>query len=433
MVPQPPPGQGPIDPRAAFPPPGVGAAPPAQAQVQRELRLPAAQAGGQPQASAQPAGAPTPGVSSRMVPNMMSNPTPQGMPPMQPMPQMMPMGPMMPMGFPYPPPPRRSGAGRAIFLGMLVLLLLLSGVLNLVLIGASLGDGGGATQQTVKAGGGSDKIALVPLRGIIDANLSAQFDRFMDMAEADKNVKAVVVEIDSPGGTVTASDEVYNRLKLFKSKKGVPIVVSMGSLATSGGYYAACGADHVFAQPTTFTGNIGVLMPRYNFHKLMEKYGVEETTIVSTGAPFKNAGSSFQPESAEEKQYMQELADSAFSQFKNVVSQGRNSKLKANLEDVANGKVFTAATALNMGLIDQVGYLDDAQAFAQSAAGLTNPTVIRYQDPPSFMDVLLASRSNVGSVLGGAAGEGAGVTVRIDQNLIHELSTPRPLYLWRGQ
>ena len=276
MVPQPPPGQGPIDPRAAFAPPGAGGQ--AQAQPQRELRQPAVAPGAQPQASAsvQPAGAPAPGVSSMMVPNMMSNPNPQGMPPMQPMPQMMPMGPMMPMGFPFPPPPpRRSGVGRAIFMGMLVFLLLVSGVLNLVLIGASLGDGGGATQQTVKAGGGSDKIALVPLRGIIDANLSAQFDRFMDMAEADKNVKAIVVEIDSPGGTVTASDEIYNRLKLFKSKKNVPIIVSMGSLATSGGYYAACGADHVFAQPTTFTGNIGVLMPRYNFHKLMEKYGVE--------------------------------------------------------------------------------------------------------------------------------------------------------------
>ena len=386
------------------------------------------------QVSVQPAGAPAPGVSSTMVPNMMSNPSPQGMPPMQPMPQMMPMGPMMPMGFPYPPPPpRRSGVGRAVFMGMLVFLLLLSGVLNLALIGANLGEGRGAMTQTVKAGGGNDKIALVPLRGIIDANLSAQFDRFMDMAEADKNVKAVVVEIDSPGGTVTASDEIYNRLKLFKSKKSVPIVVSMGSLATSGGYYAACGADHVFAQPTTFTGNIGVLMPRYNFHKLMEKYGVEETTIVSSGATFKNAGSSFRPESAEEKQYMQELADSAFSQFKNVVTQGRSSKLKANMEDVANGKVFTAATALNMGLIDQVGYLEDAQSYAQSTAGLTNPTVIRYQDPPSFMDVLLSSRSSVGSVIGGAAGEGAGVTIKIDQNLIHELSTPRPLYLWRGQ
>src|SRR5688500_14337363 len=163
MVPQPPPGQGPIDPRAAFAPPGGAGVPPQTGahglpQPQRELRQPASQV------SLQPAGAPAPGASSMTVPNMMSNPTPQAMPPMQPMPQMMPMGPMMPMGFPYPPPPpRRSGVGRAIFMGMLVFLLLLSGVLNLVLIGSSLGGGaGGAMTQTVKAGGGNDKIALVP-------------------------------------------------------------------------------------------------------------------------------------------------------------------------------------------------------------------------------------------------------------------------------
>src|SRR5688500_17047126 len=123
MVPQPPPGQGPIDRRAAFAPPGAAAQSGVggqglpqglpQAQPQREPRPPATQAGGPSQVSAQPVGAPAPGVSSIMVPNMMSNPTPQGMPPMQPMPQMMPMGPMMPpMGFPYPPPPpRRSGVG----------------------------------------------------------------------------------------------------------------------------------------------------------------------------------------------------------------------------------------------------------------------------------------------------------------------------------
>lgn len=342
--------------------------------------------------------------------------------------QMMP--PMAP--FPYPPPPKRGGAGRAILVASLVLLLLFSGVLNLVLLAGSLGGGGGAgiTQQTIQAGSGKGKIAVVPMRGIIDAAMSMQFDRFMDMAEADQSVKAVVLEIDSPGGTVTASDEIYHRIQNFKSKRSIPVVVSMGSLATSGGYYAACGADFVYAQPTTFTGNIGVLLPRYNFSGLMQKYGVEETTIVSSGAPFKNAGSSFSPESPEERKYMQELADSAFSQFKDVVQQGRSSKLKANLEDVANGKVFTAKSAKDLGLIDDVGYLEDAQKYAASQAGLSNPTVIRYQDPPSLMQLLMA-RSNVAGAV--ARGGSPSVSITLDQNLLHELSTPRPLYLWRGQ
>ena len=415
MIPQPPPGQGPIDPQGVFP---------------------SATGSAQPQAA------------GRM--QNMSNMMPNGVPPMQmpgqmpmqhgpqmiPPPGLMPLPPgMMPPGmapFPYPPPQqRRFGVGRAILIGALVMLLLFSVVLNLVLIAGSLGGGPAGIQQlTVQPGGGADKIVVIPVRGIIDTGMSAQFDRFMDMAQADRAVKAVIIEIDSPGGTVTASDEIYNRIKTFKSKKPVPVVVSMGSLATSGGYYAACGADYVFAQPTTFTGNIGVLLPRYNFSKLMEKYGVEETTIVSTGAPFKNAGSSFRPESPVEKAYMQDLADSAFAQFKSVVSAGRSSKLKANLEDVTNGKVFTANTALNMGLVDQVGYLEDAQAHAASTVGLSNPTVVRYQNPPSLMDLLMAARSNIGP---GIAAGGGGMAITIDQKLLHELSTPRPLYLWRGQ
>jgi protease-4 len=339
------------------------------------------------------------------------------------------------MGMPPPPPPRRSGgAGRAVFMTLLILLLAFSVLLNLVLLVGSMGGGSTTQQHTIRTGKATEKIAVVPLKGIIDSNASTQFARFMEQAENDKSVKAVVIEIDSPGGTVTASDEIYNRLKSFKAKKSVPVVVSMASLATSGGYYAACGADHVVAQPTTFTGNIGVLMPRYNFSKLMEKYGVEETTIVSTGAKFKNAGSSFRPEMPEEKAYMQQLADSAFTQFKKVVSAGRSSKLKGNIEDIANGKVYTANDALNLGLIDQIGYLDDAQTVAQTSAGLTNPTVVRYHDPPSLMDLFMSSRSN--GVTGVTVGQGAGggaVNITVDANLLRELSTPRPLYLWRGQ
>jgi protease IV len=389
MIPQPPPGQGPIDPRGAFNPPSPMS--------------------------------PQPGPGVQGMPYPPSAYPPPGYPPMA-------MPPMPPMGYPPPPPRRSGGIGRAIFMLMLFLFLLMSVLLNLVLLAGSLGGGSTTVQQSIQSGKADEKIAVIPLKGLIEPNTAAQFSRYLKIAEDDKNVKAVVIEIDSPGGTVTASDEIYNRLKRFKAKKGVPIVVSMASLATSGGYYAACGADHVIAQPTTFTGNIGVLMPRYNFSKLMEKYGVEETTIVSTGARFKNAGSSFRPESPEEKQYMQELADSAFTQFKDVVTAGRSSKLKANLEDIANGKVFTAGTALNMGLIDQVGYLEDAQTYATTSAGLTGPTVVRYHDPPSLMQMLMAS-SNVG----GATARGEGVSVTIDQKLLQDLTTPRPLYLWRGQ
>ena len=348
------------------------------------------------------------------------------------------------MPFGYPPmmgmPPRRSGGVlRAVFMTFLILFQFLSVLLNLVLLVGSVGGGSSITQHTVQSGKVTEKIAMVPLKGLIDPGEAAKFNRFMTLAEKDAAVKAVVIEIDSPGGTVTASDEIYNRIKTFKSKKSIPVVVSMASLATSGGYYAACGADHVIAQPTTFTGNIGVLMPRYNFSKLMEKYGVEETTIVSSGAKFKNAGSSFRPESPEETAYMQQLADSAFVQFKKVVSAGRTSKLKGSMEEIANGKVYTANEALNLGLIDQIGYLQDAQAAAQAQAGLSNPTIVQYQDPPTLMQILLSSSNRTGTpgttfgIGVGGNGSPAAVNITLDANLLRELNTPRPMYLWRGQ
>ena len=410
MIPQPPPGQGPIDPRGAFTPPGTP-----------------------PGAAVPPSLQPTP---------MQNNPTP-GPGPMPgsmpgPIPGPMPYPPIMmmpPMPYPPPPPPRRGGVGRAILMTMLALFLLVSVLLNVALLGLGAGDASNIIQETTRTGKADQKIAVVPLKGIIDPNTAAQFDRFLTLAEKDKNVKALVVEIDSPGGTVTASDEIFDRIKRFKSKKSVPVIVSMASLATSGGYYAACGADHIIAQPTTFTGNIGVLMPRYNFYKLMEKYGVEETTIVSSGAPFKNAGSSFRPETPEEKAYMQQLADAAFVKFKSVVKTGRGTNLKGSIDEIANGKVYTAEEAKNLGLIDQVGYLHDAQDLARERANLGDPTVVAYEErKPSLISVNLAGNRT------GAAGAGTWggpvnvpVNVNIDPNFLHELMTPRPMYLWRGQ
>ena len=357
-------------------------------------------------------------------------PPPGWMPPPGPMGPYPPGMGMMPGSFPPPQMPRRGGAGRAVGLTLLVIVLLLSLGLNLISLLGSVGDPGGAIQTTLTSGSADQKVAVVPLYGVIEANVAAEFDRFMDLAEKDGNVKAVVVEIDSPGGTVTASDEIHRRILEFKKTKKVPVVVSMGSMATSGGYYTACGGDHIFAQPTTLTGNIGVLMPRFNFSKLFEKYGVEESTIVSKGSAFKNAGSSYSKETPEERQYLQSLTDELFAQFKDVVSNSRGTKLKSPIDQIANGKVYTAQSALNLGLIDQIGYAEDAYAHAATAASLSNPLVTRYQNPPTLMDMLMSGKSNVG---GGSASAAGGVSIHVDAKLLDELTTPRPLYLWRGQ
>src|SRR4051812_10699168 len=199
MIPQPPPGQGPIDPQGAFQ--GVPAAPPG-APVGAPPGAPVNASGASAQGgeSAKPQAA---GGMNRMPSPMPSMHPQMQMPPMQMAPVQMPPPQMMPYPYPPPPPPRGGGVGRVVFTVLLVLMLLFSAVLNLVLIVSSLSGGGGGIQQQTLAAGGSDKIAVIPLRGVIDTGTSLQFDRFMDLAQSDKTVKAVVIEIDTPGGTVT--------------------------------------------------------------------------------------------------------------------------------------------------------------------------------------------------------------------------------------
>src|SRR5687768_6876489 len=389
MMPPPPPGQGPIDPRGAFPPPMPGPMP--------------------------PQGAPPP------PPGMMQYPPP---------------APPPPYFYPPPQPPRGRGVIRTLFTIMLVLVLIVSLTLNLFSAARGLfsGGGGSAIQSTVVSGDESQQIAVIPVNGIIESDVAQKFDRFLTRAQHDRNVKAVVIEVDSPGGTVTASDDIHHRIGQYKKAMGaqgknVPIVVTMGSLAASGGYYVACAADHVVAQPTTMTGNIGVLFPRYNLSKLAQEWGVEEVTLESTGANFKNAGSMFKPEDPEEIAYFQNIIDQAFVQFKDVVRQGRTGKGTFNpsqLDAIANGKIYMANEALKLGLIDQVGYAEDAYAHAASAAGLTNHHVVRYQDPPSLMDALM-SKTNVSNV----KTQASPVSVNIDWATVQEMTTPRMLYLWR--
>ncbi|MEO6436628.1 MAG: signal peptide peptidase SppA, partial [Tepidisphaeraceae bacterium] len=283
----------------------------------------------------------------------------------------------------------------------------------------------------------TQKIAVIPINGVIMDEASARFDRFLKQAEADSGVKAIVLAIDSPGGSVTASDEIWHRLRRFKADNpSTPVIVSMGGLAASGGYYVACGGDHLFAQPSTLTGNIGVLLPQYNVAELFEKWGIKETTITSDGTPFKNAGSMFQAELPEHRKYLQDIADKAFAQFKGVVDTGRKGKLKKPLAEIANGKIYVAEDAKALGLIDDVGYLHDAYDYAATQAGLSKPTVVKYQDPPTLFDTLMSSQSNVSGAPPGPAAVPGTVQingVNINAADLHEFTTPRLMYLWRGQ
>ena len=311
-------------------------------------------------------------------------------------------------------------------------MLVISLVLNLILFGtvAVLGTHAGENvhETTLVAGDSDQKIAVIPI--VNDMILQKQADQLthlLDAAQKDNDVKAVVLQVDTPGGGVTAADEMHQRIMDFKAKRpGVPLVVTMGSVAASGGYYAAAPADFIFAQPTTITGSIGVLMPQYNASKFADKYGIEDTSLHATGTPYKTAGSWLKPPTTQENEYFVHLLDSDFAQFKAVVVSGRGGRLKMPIEQIANGKAYTATDALSMGLVDQIGYPADAYAYAARAAHLSRMMVVKY-DEPSTLAELLTSR------WGGAAPEASLRVGGVDvSSNLDALLTPKMLYLWRG-
>jgi protease-4 len=328
---------------------------------------------------------------------------------------------------------------RAIFTTLATTIFGVSLALNLYLLlwsGLMAGGSSGTVsrQEVVIAGDVKQKVVVIGVKGVITGATFKRFDEMIAQAEEDKDLKALVIDIDTPGGAVTASDQIHNRIQKFKAKiagsgRTVPVVATIGALGTSGGYYVACAADYVFTEPTGLTGNIGVILPRFNVSKLVEKYGIEETTIASTGATYKNAGSMFKPENERDTAYIQKIADDAFASFKSVVATGRKGKLKAPMAEVADGRAFLAADALKMGLIDEVGTASDAYAYVAKQVGLGKPHVVRYEPPASLMEALLGGGAeSMGNVsVGYVNGE-----LRLGADAVNELLTPRLLYLWRA-
>jgi protease-4 len=233
-------------------------------------------------------------------------------------------------------------------------------------------------KEYVVDGETAGKIALIhlhgflstePAQGMLRSQPSAVQEMVNDLklAEADDEVGAVVVAIDSPGGTATASDVLYHELTDFKKRTGKPVVVSMFDVAASGGYYAALPADWIVAHPTTVTGSVGVVFMRPKLNGLMDKVGVG--VEVSKSGRDKDMGSPFRPTTEEEKALFQGIIDDMAARFYSLVQAHRH-LTPANLETVKTARVFTARQALSIGLVDQIGYVQDAFAKARSLARL---------------------------------------------------------------
>ena len=361
---------------------------------------------------------------------MMMPPPPGGMPFPPP-----PPGQYPPMPPPYYPPPVRGrvSIGGALVTAIAVIVFGGSLLLNLILGAAVAAKGDHSGTSTVLVDGDAkQKIAVVPIvNQLITAGSADQLDKLLKQVDADADVKALVLRVDTPGGEVAPSDRMYHLINAFKAAhKNMPVVVSMGSLATSGGYYASVAADYLVAEPATLTVNVGVYSESLNFSGLLQKYGVEDTTIRSDGTPFKTAGSPLHKPTPEELGYLQAMVDGFNARFRQVVTAGRKGKLTAPVETVCNGKAYNAPEALGLGAIDAVGYLDDACAYAATKAGLTKPQVVKF-DPPSTLAELFGGANGKLAVPTPAATGNLHVEFPSVDRKLDEVLDPRPMALYR--
>jgi protease-4 len=201
-------------------------------------------------------------------------------------------------------------------------------------------------------------------------------------------VKVVVIRINSPGGGVAASQEIYEAIKKFRAETKKKVVVSMGSVAASGGYYVACGADKIFANPGTITGSIGVIAEWYNYGDLL-RWAKMQDVVIKSGA-FKDAGSGTRPLTAEEKVYFQSLINNMYSQFVATVASSRKMK-DEEVRKLADGRVYTGQEAKADGLVDELGTFQDAIDAAARIAGIQGEPKILSPSKKSFsiLDILL--------------------------------------------
>lgn len=241
-------------------------------------------------------------------------------------------------------------------------------------------------EEEVITGSGHQRIALIPVEGTISESSGGFWsDGFvfddvlsqLQQALEDESVQAIVLRINSPGGEVVASDEIYRKIKELQ-EQGKPVVASMGGMAASGGYYIAAAADRILANPNTLTGSIGVIFTLPNYEGLADLLGYKETVIQS--GSMKDMGNPLREMRPEEKEVFQTLVDETYQRFVDLVAAERGLPREKVLS-IADGRIYSGQQAKELGLVDELGTLDDAFAAAKQLAGLEEAQVIRYVYP----------------------------------------------------
>jgi protease-4 len=282
------------------------------------------------------------------------------------------------------------------------------------------------TEVTLRGEKGQPKVVQVPLRGFIttssmgdDSTPAPLFRARLEKAREDDKVRAVLLSVNSGGGGVTASDIMHQELTEYRKKTGDPVVACFQSVAASGAYYVSAGADEIVAHPTAVTGSIGVMMALYDATGLMDKLGVKSNPVVS--GKFKDMGSPFVEQSKEqeeaEREVFQNLVDGMYRRFVDIVAEGRGMKPK-EVEKIADGRVFTSKKAKELGLVDSIGYRDDAISRLKKKTGAKNVHLVRYERVLSFSELVARVASGPTLDLGLSGGRS-------------RLQPGQPMYLWQ--
>jgi len=234
----------------------------------------------------------------------------------------------------------------------------------------------------------TQKVALVKVEGVI--NSSDDILKKLQRVEEDKSIKALVLRVNSPGGAVGASQEIYDELLKIRNEYKKPVVVSMGNVAASGGLYISLPANVIFAEGGTITGSIGVIIQKLDVQKLADKIGVK-MEVVKTGK-FKDILNPFREMTEEERKYLLELERNVLEQFKEAVVINRKGKLKVDINTIADGRIFSGKQALQIGLVDKLGNLEDAIKEAGRLAGIKGkPVVVELKKEQPLVKKLLGS------------------------------------------
>src|SRR6266566_1893407 len=331
------------------------------------------------------------------------------------------------------PSPRKGGRGWMAFALILLVLLGLSGLYNVRNLASGLLHGKSPRARSVgprleevmtEDNDAADKIAVVEIEGIITSRLMDQggynmvdiIKAQLKRAEDDHKVKAVILKVDSPGGEVLASDEIYRAIDDFQEHARKPVVGSMGNLAASGGYYVSAPCQWIVANDLTITGSIGVILHSWNYRGLMNKVGLRPETYKSGKLKDMLSGERNPDEiPAEEREMVQKLIDETYGRFKEVVAKGRGwahdqnksnndkkdqgQELSSNWADYADGRVLSGNEAYKLGFVDQLGNFQDAVKRAKKIAGISEANLIEFQQRYDISDIFRLFGQSEGRVV----------------------------------